>query len=40
MILHDAIAEILRLSRELGLSPAVRHSLSVKRDEDGSRLLD
>ena len=43
LILHEAIGDVIRLSRELGLSPAVRHSLSVgaKRDDDGSeRLLD
>jgi P27 family predicted phage terminase small subunit len=41
-IRQSAIAEVVRLSRELGLSPSVRHGLSVaKRDEDGSeRLLD
>jgi P27 family predicted phage terminase small subunit len=36
LIMHDAIAQAIRLSRELGLSPAVRHSLSVQAPEDGS----
>lgn len=44
LVLKDALMEVVRFGRELGLTPASRHTLSVgKLDDDGSdptRLLD
>lgn len=44
LILKDCVGDIVRLSRELGLSPAVRHGLNVGAKSgdnlDGERLLN